>query len=162
MPGNHGFPTPSWWGASAPVTRVTIASPTYIGMGFQFTAPGRIFGFRLYNDAGAFIAPWGVLWNDTAGPLLSVKNFAISSSPGGWRNAWIHPTVRVNTSDFYRLMILATSSYYRTNTRFSGGPITTNNIKMAGGLITTLINPTIGAPTSNTNAYGVDVLFKAD
>jgi hypothetical protein len=164
MTGAHGQLAESWWGATHPATGPVGTSTTYVGQNLDFTADGRIFGFRAYRENGSGDSGWALFWN-LSGALLKAIEFRDVSITGGdrWQNAWCHPTVRIDPAEHYFVVVLFSGGhYFRTNSIITGGGVTHGHIVFGDGFQTTNINPPRTTATSNTNANGVDVLFQAD
>ena len=159
----HGKTSVSWWGTTAPVTLATGTTAIWAGIHMEFAVPGRVFGFRLFRDGSYDGNGWAIFWNyDTFETHCATRFKVAKTPPSTWHQTWIHPTVRVAVGTGYGLdIIFPNGKFYRTNSAL-GSHVTHNNIIFFAGRTTTLLVPVSHAPTENTNAYGVDVLFSPD
>jgi len=157
----HGPKSVSWWDTTAPVTSVANSTNTWVGNTLKFAVAGRVFGFRYYSVFGSGSRHWAVLNNQSTGKLLVVKDFKDFLPPGpAWVQTWIHPTLKVNTSDLFELAVSFPSHpYARTNAALASF-VTHNNIIFQNGFQSTVWDMLSVSLVTNTNANGVDVLFQ--
>lgn len=159
---DHGAPQVSWWGATAPTTVNTGTSSTWVGVEFEVTQPGRVFGFRAWMIAGGVGPPVAYLWVAN-GIFLCAKGFKDVSYPAGFAQTWVHPTVRLVPSTLYRVAILYVGGHFsRTASALAGGNVTHGHITFAQSFQSTSLTPFNGTPTFNTNANAVDILWQPD
>lgn len=160
--GTHGQRALTWWGATVPPTRVTLAASTFIGVAFNVAVPGRIFGFSTYLTSADNNDQWAVLWNHDTQKLQRVKEFfnIAQGASNGWRNTWVRPTFRAVPGTNYYLGVLMGTAYFRQVAALATA-VTHNSIQFTNGWQSTAIDP-LGVTTLNTNANGVDILFQAD
>jgi hypothetical protein len=160
---DHGAPTPSWWSATAPATSVANATNTWVGNTLKFTVPGRVWGFRYYSVFGSGSRHWAVINDQTTGKLLFVKSFMDFLPPGpAWVQAWCHPTIRINTTDLYEVAVSFPSHPYARTNGALGSFVTHNGITFQNGFQSTVWDLLSVSLVTNTNANGVDVLFRPD
>jgi hypothetical protein len=159
----HGVQATSLWSVTAPSTLVTNAANTWVGLVVTFPAPGRVVGFRNYRTSSTGSVHWGQLINRTTLTLLACHGFmddALTTSR--WQNVWIHPWIRINTTDtFYVAVAYPASNYYRTASALTS-PLTNGGITAVHGFQSTVWDLSSASPTTNANANGVDLLFQAD
>jgi len=154
--------TPSWWGASAPVTQVVLSATTWIGVVLQFTTTGWVYGARLYTPGGQPMSAEARFYNRDALARLASKQFAtVTPVAAGWLQCWFRPRIAVVTGINYVISVMTEHSYYRTNTALVV-PVTHSSIEFFSSFQTTAIDPMLANPTGNTNANGVDVLFSTN
>jgi hypothetical protein len=118
--------------------------------------------YRTANDSQSHVA---VFSTDGDHTLLAAKAFFDNEVlTAQWQQAWLHPTVRVNTTTRYRVSILFPQGhYFRRNGYLPGGiGVTVGDIRFMAGYQFTGLDVSGASPTMNTNANAVDVLFQAD
>lgn len=166
FPFNHGRLASTWW-STTPVTGPVGTSKTWVGITFSVTGPGRIAGYRRYDDAGQDGADMAMLMRDD-GPYGQVLGTApwrprADYSGRGWHNTWQRPWTRVDGEHNYWLFVLfANGHYYRNNNAFTGGEVTRNGLTFKSGFQSTTMAPWLGVPTFNNNANAIDVFFYPD
>ena len=133
-----------------------------MGVTLQFTANGRVFGFRQAASQGDLKHGFFLLW-DTQPLLHSAKDMRDVGWPFSvaWKQTWIHPSYRVDTTKTYRLAVMTNTVYFNTPGGLSSA-VTVGHIKFLNSFQTTLVNPMFGTITTNTDLNGVDVLFSPD
>ena len=160
--GSHGTISDSWWSAVVPTNNVVLAAATWIGGSFTINVPGRIFGMRFYCDRVNDPPRLGVIWIQSTGLEVAARQFRADKPVAlGWMNCWLHPTVRIDTTQNYYVAVLKYHAYLRSNAALAV-PVTHGNIKFNSSFQTTAIDPPVATLTSNTNANGVDLLFMPD
>jgi hypothetical protein len=158
----HGKLCDNFWGTTVPASLITLAASTYVGMAVEFLSPGRIFGARVYWINTNAQDMWVIIWDNTLGNIVVAKNMPLHvPTSTGWRNCWIHPTYRVTVGNIYRIAVLMGGSYRRQNTALAS-PVTVGPLKAWSSFQTTSANPLAASISSNTNANGVDIMFRAD
>jgi hypothetical protein len=160
---DHGPKTASWWDTTAPVTNVAAASPLWIGIDLQLTAPGRIMGFREWIGSGVGTVRWAVLADFTTARQLRATVFRADVTPpvNDWMQTWFRPWCRPAVGHTLRLMVLADTGYHRTNAALVS-PVTHGNITFQRGVTSSALDFISGATATSTAANGVDILFKPD
>jgi hypothetical protein len=84
-------------------------------------------------------------------------------SPNDWSQTWLRPWLRIDTSHTYYVMQqFSVGLYFRNTNALAGGPVTRNGITFQQSFQTTQLYPLKTAPTLNSNANAIDVLFQAD
>lgn len=158
----HGQLAETWWAGAVPVIQSVLSSETYVGNTFQVTHAGRLFGASIYMEVGSALPRWLLVWNFTTSKIVSAYKFRDDVTPKtGWMNSWIRPTVRLNTSDTFRVAVLKNTSYRRTLNALTS-PVTHGNIKFINGFSTSTLNPILASFATAPNANGVDVLYQSD
>jgi hypothetical protein len=159
----HGHLADSWWGATVPPTGPVGTANTWVGVDFGVDVPGRIAGFRRYDDTGFDGGAYGVLYDPVTNSVVRSgcwRGRSPMTSPG-WHNFWFRPWYRVLTTQSYGLYVMFVGGhYFRWNSHLGGG-LTQNNITFIDGFQSTTLYP-FGFVTTNGNANGVDVLFQRD
>lgn len=117
----------------------------------------------MYREASDTIQPIALFYDTASSFAYAAKPFFAGANPPapGWRQAWIHPTYRVNTSLTYRLIIAVISYYYR-NVGGLSSPVTRNGIKFMNSFVSTNLSPIAVPPTTTSDTNAVDVLFQPD
>ncbi len=158
MPGIRNLSL-DWWDAADPTSAVSLSAATYIGGRFQITKAGRIFGARVYLQAGDTWRHWCILEDRSTSDIVAARCYAsVAQGPSdGWRNVWFHPVVQVAVGDDYYCWNLCRGVYFRSVGAL-GVPVERNNILYINSMQTTSIDPTSITPTMNTNANGVDLI----
>lgn len=159
----HGVSASSWWGSTAPPTEVTATTPTWVGITFWITVPGRIFGFREYVVAGQDGNSRVFLWTPEPITQRSYVFRPRVTGANGWQQCWIQPTYRPPINTDLRLAVLyPAGQYFRQVNALSPSPITRNGIQFRQGWQTTSLVPETATLTTNLNANGIDILFQPD
>lgn len=164
MPRIHGATALTWWVGATPPTGVTLAANTYVGVRLQFTVPGRVAGFSVFRRANEEGHWYALMWAESTGLVVATKRFRqYSPSPlvDQWRNEWIRPWFRVDTTETYRMAVMINNDYQRHANALVAG-VTVNGIRFLAGFQSTAAAPNLLAATINTNANAVDVLFQSD
>jgi len=166
----HGRRADSWWGTIPsgpcnliPATRVTISVVTRIGIELVPQVAGRIMGIRYYIDSGQDPPFEGMIVDRAAVQYPRVYQFkwGVATTGTGWRNTWIRPALRAAAHQIFDVWVMQSAFYWRTINEIAAGPVTRFNIKCNGSMQATGTLPP-AAPTLNTNANGVDILFQPD
>lgn len=142
---------------------ITLAAASYVGGRFHFTVPGLCLGAAIYLQSGFGSRVWAFLIHRTTSDLDIAQNVWNLIPPVGdqWRRVWWRKVVRIVPGDDYDVAFLMHTPYAR-QTGALGAPVTHGQIMYINGWQSTNIDPTSIAPTYNTNANGVDVLFRPD
>ena len=162
MPRPHGTQSASWWGAGVPTSGPTGTTALWLGLNVQFVHPGRLFGVRGYRQSSFSEGLVGHFWNTSGPQMLSGFAFKDVVTGTGWQQCWLHPTVRVNTSDVYAIGVLFAQGGRMQSTGALTIPVTHGDLTFRAGWTSTNLAPWLVVPTPNSNAYGIDVLFQAD
>jgi hypothetical protein len=160
MPRPHGKQCSEWWGSTAPASLVSNSANRWVGNRFQFLATGRLMGIRYYSPV-EFISHWGWVSEENNSDLLRlVEFFDQNVTSAGWRNAWFRHSLRIDTSDKYRVAVaFPSSNYYRT---VVSGAANHGNISLQSGFTTTVWDFSATTLTDAGAHEGVDVLFLDD
>lgn len=160
---DHGPQTHGWWDGADPPTAVSLSAAAYVGVRVQFTVPGKLLGASVYIQSGFTFRLWCLVNHTTTSDLDRARAAWTYAAPSGdqWRNVWLTPQLRIVPGDDYNVMFLMHTVYFRQN-GLLGSPVVRNSIRYISSFQTTSIDPTSIAPTMNTNANGVDVLFRPD
>ena len=160
MPWGPSVQQETFFGATQPATNVTITAFTWVGVDFNVTVDGWLYGFRFLDPTRAAMATIGLVWDAFNGwPGWGVKGFFNANSPNAdWNQTWIRPRVRMLAGNSYRLGILARGSYKRTANGLSS-PVTHGHLKFSASWQTTAIWPPVATITTNANLNAVDLLF---
>lgn len=151
-----------------PIVGPTGTATTWVCARYVFNTTGRIVGLRFYDG---FAAESGVLvgvfydlsatnqWFD-AGVYV-----AQGSMSNGWRNIWLRPWKRIDTSKIYTVAALYRGGgFFRSNNQVAslGTPVFHGNIGLRSSFQSTNLDPANVAISENLNANAVDVLFEPD
>lgn len=159
---DHGVPDVNWWGNTAPPTGPNGTAATWVGIQFTMTAEGWIEGIRWFVDSsedGNYVAQ---LWDkDSFVILAAVAGRVRATSGNAWQQAWIRPRVHVTVGPVYRLAVrFDHGKFYRQNSLLTS-QVTRNNIGFQNGFQSTALDPDGATLTLNSNANGIDVLFRS-
>jgi len=164
---SHGAPRVSWWGSTVPPTGPQGTGATWVGVDFELLVPGRIAGFRLYQQAGNSGTHFAALMNLQVlpvGQLQAIAKFEDNGAPStGWYQAWFHPWFRPQTNQDYRLAVyFGFSGFFRQNNALAAGDVAHNGISFINSWQSTALGIFSAAPTTNKNANAIDILFQPD
>lgn len=128
-----------------------------LGMKFQSSVPGKIWGIRYYRALNEDSIHLGKLWT-AGGTLLGSQNFRAETGPG-WQQEFFTTPISISAGTTYVASVNVSSRYVYT----SGGlstPITNGQLTGTGAAF----NPSPESfPTTAWNSnYFVDVLFIPD
>lgn len=164
-PNLHGRSADSWWADSVPTTGPTGTAALWRGGFFTVNDAGFIAGARVYVPAADDgIRFFYLSTNNTPPGPEKVGSFVNQHAANGaamWLQAWVHPRMPVKAGDL--VMVFCTfpvGRRFQTTNALAGGAVTHGPLTLTAGL--QLIN-TVNfntSPTSDLNAYGVDVLFE--
>lgn len=160
---SHGRPRVSWWSGAVPPTGPLSTTNIWVGLTVYFSKPGRIFGFSAFRGASSSNAPFLLFW-DSSGQLLCAKSFYDAlTGAAAWQNAWIHPSIRIQTNHDYKLAIMFPGGgYSRTTGGLTGTGTDHNGIVFWRGFTSTSLAPEVLGTTDTANTNGIDVLFYPD
>lgn len=149
----------TWWGVTIPNVTVTLSTYTYIGVAFQVTVDGWLYGLSHY---------WPVNHPARHAYCVNINNsddYRVVDNFGGppktlpkWQNTWFRKRMALTAGTTYRAGMLQWIQY----NRLTGGltaPVTRGHITFLNSFQSTGINPIDVAPTTNSNQNGIDVLF---
>ena len=163
--GSTACPCTIWESDATPATpSVNDSSSVELGVKFQVTTSGWIYGVRFYKGSGNTGTHTGSLWTDT-GMLLAHGTFT-NETASGWQTLEFPTAVPVSTGQTY------VASYYAPNGNYAANNGYFANSAYSNAPLTALQNGTDGGngvyayggdqfPTSSYNSsnYWVDPIF---
>ena len=162
---DHGIKAVTWWELAAPPTGPTGTATTWVGNAIQFSVPGRLAGLSRYDNSVYDGNLVGWIWDFDANTnkLALVWRPRASTASNAWHQAWFRPWLRIVVGHRYYVAVLyQNGNFFRYNNRLATPPRTVNNIQFWNGFQSTALYPFATAPTTNTNANAIDVLFYPD
>lgn len=159
---DHGAPAVNWWGSTAPPTGPNGTAATWVGIQFVVTVDGWIEGFRFFVDNSEDGNYVGQLWDKDTFVILGAVGARVRATTGNaWQQVWIRPRIPVSTASVYRVAFRYDhGKFYRQNTLLTS-QVTRNNIGFQNGFQSTALDPDGASITLNSNANGIDVLFRS-
>jgi hypothetical protein len=153
------------WTTVPSVVTAADSNAAELGMKFQSSSNGQIFGLRFYKgpqNTGAHVAD---LWSST-GTLLASATFT-NETPNGWQQVNFSSPVAVTAGTTYVASYHTNSGNYSADpnlfaTALTNGPLTAPSSSSSGGNGVYAYGSVSLFPTNsfNSTSYGVDVVFK--
>jgi Domain of unknown function (DUF4082) len=147
------------------VSAASDSSAVELGLRFQSTQSGKIYGVRFYKGTGNTGTHTGSLWT-AAGALLATATFT-NETATGWQTVSFASPVAVTAGTTYIVSYHAPSGHYAGDGSFfasagvTTGPLTALSNAAAGGNGVYVYGAGGVAPTQTYNStnYWVDVVF---
>jgi N,N-dimethylformamidase beta subunit-like protein/uncharacterized protein DUF4082/Big-like domain-containing protein len=156
----------SIWPTAVPTVTAANDSPAVeLGLRFQTTQSGKIYGVRFYKGTGNTGTHTGSLWS-AAGALLATATFT-NETATGWQTVSFASPVAVTAGTTYIVSYHAPSGHYAADASYfasagvTTGPLTALSNAAAGGNGVYVYGAGGVAPTQTYNStnYWVDVVF---
>jgi hypothetical protein len=142
-----------------------------LGMKFQTSSAGKVYGVRFYKGSQNVGTHIGYLWT-SGGTLLGQVRFTNETS-SGWQQAIFPTPIDIDANTTYVVSFFAPIGYYSANGAYFGSQIDNSPLhglasgSSGGNGIYRYDDPTIAGQvipsnTYNSTNYWVDVVFKAN
>lgn len=163
--GGHGRPSDSWWGATTPTTGPTGTTPIWQILHVEVDQDGWIDGIRARVDSSEDGNYWGLIWNPAT--LVTLRAFcwrqAVAHGSPIWHQTWLHPRLRVLSTDVLRLAVMyPAGKRFQTTGGLATSPTTHNHIQFFSSATSTALYVQLANPTFGTAAPGIDILYTPD
>ena len=163
--GSTACPCTIWESDATPATpSVNDSSSVELGVKFQVTTSGWIYGVRFYKGSGNTGTHTGSLWTDT-GALLAHGTFT-NETASGWQTLEFPTAVPVSTGQTYVASYYApngnyaTNSGYFANSAYSNAPLTAlQNGTDGGNGVYAYGGDQVPTSSYNSSNYWVDPIF---